>query len=375
MNSPNRFKFLTAALLVGSLFAATAVWASGSKEAMASSPAGSKTAMTSSNVSILETGSSLLYPLFNLWVPDYTKANPNVQLTTQSTGSGTGLAMATNGTAQIGASDAYMSDGMLAKTPGMLNIPLAISAQQINYNLPGLNDKNLSLSGPVIAGIYSGSIAYWDDPAIKALNPGISLPHQTIVPVHRSDASGDTFIFTQYLTDSTPSWKSSLGAGLSVSWPAVQGAIGANGNPGMVQALEQNPYSIAYVGISWLNQTNKAGLGEAKIQNKDGNFVLPVTSTIQAAAAAEYPSTPPDERISMIFAPGAQSYPIINYEYAVIQSKQPNATMADALKKFLSWALESNGGGNLATLNQVHFQPLPPSIVKLSQAQIAKITG
>lgn len=358
-------RFLVIAVLTG-LVAASTAWASGAKESSGSH---------SGKVSILETGSTLLYPLFNLWVPTYTKQHPNVHITTQGTGSGTGISEASNGTAQIGASDAYMSNGLLKKHPGMLNIPLAISAQQVNYNVPGLNKDHLKLSGPVLAGIYGGKITYWDAPAIAKLNPGVNLPHKRIVPVHRTDASGDTFIFTQFLSDSTPQWKSALGAGLSISWPAVQGEIGAEGNPGMVQAVEQNPYSVAYIGISWLNQALKAGMGEAKLENRAGNFVLPVQSTIQAAAQAMYKSTPPDERISMIYAPGSQSYPIINYEYAIIQSKQASPRMAKAIKNFLTWALSSNGGGSATYINKVHFQPLPASVAKLSKKQIAKISG
>ena len=365
-----RFSKVLGMILLGGLLAVSTVWASGSKESSSSSSSSSN-----AKVSILETGSSLLYPLFNLWVPAYTAKNPNVHITTQSTGSGTGISMASNGTAQIGASDAYMSDALLAKHPGILNIPLAISAQQINYNVPGLNKQHLNLSGPILSKIYEGKITYWDDSAIKAVNPGVNLPHKRIVPVHRTDGSGDTFIFTQFLSDSTPQWKSSLGAGLTVSWPAVQGEIGAEGNPGMVQAIEQNPYSVAYIGISWLDQATKAGMGEAKLQNKAGNFELPDETTIQAAAQAMYKSTPKDERISMIYAPGSKSYPIINYEYSIVQSKQPNATEAAAIKKFLSWALSSNGGGSASFINKVHFQPLPASVAKLSKAQIAKISG
>ncbi len=365
-----------ALFLFGLIATATVVWAGGSKEiASSASSSDSSTSSASSTVSILETGSSLLYPLFNLWVPAYKGEHPNVQITTQSTGSGTGIAMSMNGTAQIGASDAYLSDALMQKEPGMLNIPLAISAQQINYNVPGLNSAHLKLSGPVLSGIYEGKITYWDDSAIKAINPGVNLPHQTIIPVHRSDGSGDTFIFTQFLSDSTPEWNNSVGPGLTVSWPAVHGEIGAQGNQGMLQAVENNPYSLAYIGVSWLDQATKAGIGEAMLQNKAGNFVLPDTQSVQAAAAAMYPQTPKDERISLIFAPGAQSYPIINYEYAIVQSKQPNAQQADALKTFLSWALSSNGGEASTFLNQVHFQPLPPSVQKLSQDQIAQIGG
>jgi len=321
---------------------------------------------------LLETGSSLVYPLMNLWVPVYTKAHADVKITTQSTGSGTGISQAVAGVAQIGASDAYMSDAQLGATH-MLNIPLAISAQQINYNIPGLNDVHLNLSGPVLAGIYDGSIHFWDDAKIKSINGsfGSKLPHETIIPIHRADGSGDTFIFTQYLTFSSPSWKSGPAYGTTISWPSVPNAVGANGNPGMVQACQGAKYSIAYIGVSFLDQTNLAGLGYAALQNAAGKFVLPTEPNILAAAGAKDKETPKDERISLIFAPGASSYPIINYEYAIVHPKQKDAATATEVKNFLGWAI--TGGQDKTYLEKVHFIALPPSIVNLSKAQIAEI--
>jgi phosphate transport system substrate-binding protein len=324
-------------------------------------------------VRLLETGSSLLYPLFNLWVADYQKEHPDVQITTQSTGSGTGIAQAISGIAQIGASDAYLSNAQMESNAGMLNIPLAISSQMINYNVPGLNNDHLKLSGPVLAGIYGGKITYWDDPQIAKLNPGVKLPHDVIVPVHRTDGSGDTFIFTQYLSFSTPDWSNSTGYGTTVSWPAVQGGIGAEGNPGMVNASKGTPYSIAYIGISFKKATDQAGLGEAMLQNKDGKFVLANNTTVSAAVAAMASKTPADERVSLIFAPGAQSYPIINYEYAMIKAKQPSADTAKELKEFLTWALNPNGGSASKYMDAVSFVALPVAIVKLSHNQIGSI--
>jgi phosphate transport system substrate-binding protein len=337
------------------------------------SVAGGTSGDAQASVKILETGSTLLYPLFNLWVAEYTKSHPNVQITTQVTGSGTGIAEAISGAAQIGASDAYLAPAQRSQNPTLVNIPLAISAQQINYNLPGLNSTHLKLSGPVLAGIYEGSIRYWDAGPIAALNPGLRLPHQVIVPVHRADGSGDTFIFTQYLSFSTPSWKQKVGFGTSVSWPANPTAVGANGNPGMVQALKQTPYSIAYVGISWLDQTNEAGLGYAALRNRSGRFVLPTRETILAAASALEKRTPADESISLVYAPGLDAYPIINYEYVVVNTKQPDQAVAKAVPAFLTWALSPRGGSAPRFLDRVHFVPLPASIRKLSLAQVAKI--
>ena len=340
--------------LVATIMVATALWAA-------------------PQVNILETGSSLLYPLFNLWVPAFRNVDPSVKITTQSTGSGTGIAQAIGGIAQIGASDAYLSNALQKQHPDMLNIPLAISMQMVNYNLPGLNGRNLKLSGPALAGIYQGKVRYWDDQAIKSLNPGVNLPHRLIIPVHRSDGSGDTFIFTQFLAFSTPDWANSLSYGTSVSWPAVQGELGANGNPGMVTALKDNPYSVAYIGTSYENAIKNDHMGIAALQNRAGKFVLPTAVTAKAAAAVMVPKTPKDERISLIFAPGDNAYPIINYEYAIVNRRQPSADTAAALRKLFTWAISPDGGNAPHFMNEVHFVALPAPVVRLSAAQISQI--
>ncbi len=321
---------------------------------------------------ILETGSSLLYPLFNLWVPAYAKINPSVKITTQSTGSGTGIAQSVAGIAQIGASDAYMSNALMMKHR-MLNIPLCISMQMVNYNLPGLNNRHLKLSGPVLAGMYDGKIRYWDDAAIRSLNPGVHLPHHVIIPVHRTDGSGDTFIFTQYLSFSTPAWNNSVGYGTTVSWPAVSGGLGAEGNPGMVTATKDNPYTVAYIGTSFQNAIVRYRLGIAMLKNRAGRFVLPSVATAKSAAAALVHKTPKDERLSLIFAPGLNSYPIINYEYALIDPRQPSPEMAAQLRKLLTWAISPRGGNAAHFMRRVHFIALPAPVVRLSSAQIAEI--
>ncbi|MHB1565903.1 MAG: phosphate ABC transporter substrate-binding protein PstS [Acidiferrobacter sp.] len=324
-------------------------------------------------INIMETGSTLLYPLFNLWVPVYSHSHPQVRINTQGTGSGTGIAEAIAGVAQIGASDAYMSNPQVKQNPNVLNIPLAISAQTVNYNIPGLNNVHLKLSGPVLAGIYDNQIRYWNAPAIQHLNPGVRLPHHKITPIHRTDGSGDTFIFSQYLSFSTPYWNSHVGYGTTISWPAVPGGLGAIGNPGMVQSAAQTPYSVAYIGVSFTREVDRAHLGTALIENRAGHFLLPSHQTIAAAAAQLVNKTPRDERISLVFAPGAQSYPIINYEYAIVNDHQKRPTTAVALRTFLSWAVSLNGGNAASFLKQVRFIALPPRISALSRQQIARI--
>jgi phosphate transport system substrate-binding protein len=318
---------------------------------------------------LVESGSSLLYPLFNIWVEDYQSINPGIQITTTSTGSGAGIAQAIKGLVQIGASDAYVSNAMEKAHPTILSIPLAISAQAVNYNLPGVT--NLHLSGPILAGIYSGTITKWNDPQIAAANPGVTLPANTIVPIHRLDGSGDTFIFSQYLSASTPSWKSSVGFGTTLSWPPITGEIGAKGNAGMLAAAKANPYSVAYIGVSYASKVAAAGLGIAALENASGAYVTPTPDTIGAAANSIANSTPPDERVSMIFTTGANNYPIVNYEYAVVDSNQEASAVADAIRTFLTWAI--NDGNSPKYLKQVNFLPLPAPIKALSAAQIAKI--
>ena len=332
------------------------------------SAAGAAHAQTVS-VPLIESGSSLLYPLFNLWVASYSAENAGTDITTTSSGSGAGIAQAIKGLIQIGASDAYMSDALVKANPTMMSIPLAISSQAVNYNLPGVS--HLNLSGPILAGIYEGKITKWNDPAIAAANPGVSLPDHVIVPVHRLDGSGDTFIFTQYLAASDAGWGSTLKYGTSVSWPAIAGEIGAKGNSGMLSAAAANPYSVAYIGISFADKAAAAGLGQAALLNKSGQYVLPTNETISAAAESVASTTPADERVSMIFAEGANAYPIVNYEYAIVNSQQPAHAMGVAIRSFLSWAIDE--GNHESYLKQVHFLPLPAAVKALSQAQIDKI--
>ena len=330
--------------------------------------AGAAVPALAAKVTLLETGSTLLYPLFNLWVPAYTAAHKNIQITTGGTGSGTGIAEAENGDVQIGASDAYLPPNSVSSTGAqMLNIPLAISAQMVNYNVPGLNNKHLKLSGAILAGIYTGKITKWNDKAIAALNKSVKLPDKTIIPIRRADASGDTFLFTTYMTDAAPKvW--TVGFSTNVSWPAVSTEVAETGNSGMVTGLTSNPYSIAYVGISYLQQIQQANLGEATLQNRAGKFLLPSAGTIVSAASAMVPKTPPDETLSLIYAPGANSYPIINYEYAIISEQQASTTMAQVVQAFLRWALTT--GNSPSFLNQVHFQPLPKFVAHMSEAQV-----
>ncbi|HKW05804.1 MAG TPA: phosphate ABC transporter substrate-binding protein PstS [Nitrososphaerales archaeon] len=332
-------------------------------------------------VTLSETGSTLLYPLFNLWVPNFSQIYyTNVKVNTAGTGSGAGIAQSAAGTVQIGASDAYLSTSQMSEYPNLLNIPLAISAQQIWYNIPNIpRSIHLNFSGPVLAGIYNGSITQWNSAQISALNPGASSllasDTQTIIPIHRLDGSGDTFLFTQYLSKSTPSWNSSIGFGTTVSWPSVPSAQSETGNGGMVTAAAQNTYSIAYIGVSFMTSALENGLGYSLLENQAGNFVTASQANINAAASQLTSAPPTNEAISLIFAPGNNSYPIINYEYAMVLKNQTSATTALAIRTLLTWALLPQYGNSPYFLNQVDFVQLPSAVVQLSLNQIAEITG
>jgi phosphate transport system substrate-binding protein len=328
-------------------------------------------APNSAAASVTETGSTLLYPLVSAWAADYQKQFTKVTITTGATGSGTGITDASTGTVNIGASDAYLSASERAANPTLLNIPLAISAQQVNYNVPGLK-TGLKLNGKILAQIYSGKITKWNDSQIAALNPGVSLPGTTIVPLRRVDSSGDTFLFTSYLNAQDPSVWTSSDVGTSVSWPSVSGELAEQGNGGMVTGCSTTKGCIAYIGVSYETQTNADHLGQALLQNAAGNFVAPTASTIVAAASGMTSKTPPDETLSMINSPGAQSYPIINYEYAIVNTKQSDGVTAEDIRAFLVWDL-TTGQSASKYLDAVNFQPLPAAVVTLSENQIKKI--
>lgn len=323
-------------------------------------------------ITLKESGSTLLHPLVDTWVAAYTRTHPGVQITTAATGSEAGIKQVIAGAVQIGASDAYMSDAEIKQNPQIINVPLAIAAQTVNYNLPGLDSTHLKLDGPALAGIYTGTIRTWDAAPIAALNPGVALPHQAIVPIRRAEGSGDTFIFTQYLTFSTPAWESDTGYGTTVKWPPVSNERTAIGNAGMVQMIQATPYSIGYVGVSFSDKIAAAGLGTVSLKNNEGAFVMPTKDTITAGAASLGPRTPPDERLSLVFAPGAQSYPLVNYEYAIVSTRQASPVTAAAIRRFLLWTIVPSED-NEAYLDGVHFIPLPPHTWELSQAQVQSI--
>jgi phosphate transport system substrate-binding protein len=381
-----RVRLVATAAALGSLAVLAAACSSSpsSPSSSSSSPAAAKMVgaalPTSPNTTpevITETGSSLLYPLMGTWTAAYQKQfinssnAPIVTIETGSTGSGTGITDASTGTVNIGASDAYLSSSDLQTYPTMLNIALAISAQQVNYNVPGVSTP-LKLNGTVLAEMYSGKITNWDDSAIAALNPGVSLPNLTVVPLHRADSSGDTFLFTSYLNAQDASGWSSSNVGTTVTWPSVSGALAETGNGGMVTGCAATKGCVAYIGISYLSKTTAAGLGQAEVENGAGQYLAPTSTTIAAEAAALTAKTPANETLSMIDANASGGYPIVNYEYAIVNTHQTSGVTAEDIRAFLYWCVHTGQSGT-SYLDAVDFQPLPSSVVTLSDNQIAKI--
>jgi phosphate transport system substrate-binding protein len=250
---------------------------------------------------------------------------------------------------------------------------LAIAAEQVHYNLPGVTE-HLKLNGKVLAGMYQGTIKTWNDPQIAALNPGVNLPPTPVVPLHRSDGAGDTFVFTQYLSKQDPDgWGKSPGFGTTVDFPAVPGALGENGAGGMVTGCAATPGCVAYIGMSYLDQATQKGLGEAALANASGKYVLPDATSIGAEAAGFASQTPANQVISLINGPAPDGYPIVNYEYAIVNANQKDPAIAETMQAFLHWTVTD--GSNPSFLGQFHFQPLPAAVAKLSDAQIAKISS
>jgi len=323
-------------------------------------------------VALVETGSTLLFPLLSAWASVYHQQFSQVTISTAGTGSGAGIEAASDGAADIGASDAFLSSGNLVTHPDLLNIPLAISAQQVNYNVPGLRPGvHVRLNGAVLAGMFQGLIRTWNSPAIAALNPGVSLPATRVVPLHRAESSGDTFLFSSYLATNDAAWNSAIGYGTTVAWPTVPGALAEKGNSGMVAGCKATPGCVAYVGISYLSKALSTGLGEARLANAAGQYELPTPATLTAAAASFVSLLPPNETISMINGPAPAGYPIVNYEYAIVTARQPTAAKARDVQAFLHWAITT--GNSARFLDQVRFQPLPAAVVSLADAQIEKI--
>jgi phosphate transport system substrate-binding protein len=326
-------------------------------------------------VTLSESGSSLLLPYLQELVAPLTTAFSNITLAPSGGGSGKGISDAIAGNSVLGGTDAYLSPGQFAANPTLANIPIAVSAQGIWANLPGVS--TLKLTGDVIAKIYQGSITKWNDPAIVALNSGATLPSTTITPLVRQGSSGDTFLFTSFLSATNSAWASGPGSGTSVTWPKVATEGSAASNPGMVAACKAG--CIAYVGVSASGAATAAGLVQAQLKNKAGSYVAPTPATMAAAVTVGASSIPSSLALSLIYQSGAQSYPIVNFEYLVVNTKQASSDLALATRTFFDWSIDPNGGSQTALLSKENFIGLqtsvPASVFATIKAKISTISS
>ena len=350
----------------------TSVASAGTKHKAKAKPVTMFTVEKPKPANLSETGSTLLYPLWNLWAPDYQAAYPKVTISTAGTGSGTGIADAASGTVNIGSSDAYLSPTTLASSPTLLNIPLAISYQVIMYNIPGVT-AHLKLNGNVLAKIYLGKITNWNDPAITSLNPGVNIPSLGIVALHRSDGSGDTFLFSQYLARQDGHDWGSTNYGTTVTWPAIKNSLAEQGNGGMVSGCSSTPGCVAYIGVSFLTQGLGDGLGYAQLKNGVGQYMMPTAKAVATEATGYTRITPSNGTISMINGHVKNGYPIINYEYAIVNKKQSSPATAQSVRSLLEWAISPKFGNSNQYLSQIRFLALPTRVAEQSFKQIHKI--
>lgn len=308
-------------------------------------------------------GATFPYPLYSKWFEEYIKVDPEVRFNYQSIGSGGGIRQITERTVDFGATDGPMTDELLKKAPAeILHIPTVLGAVVATYNLPG--SPKLAFSGDVLADIFVGKITKWNDDRIKALNPSATLPNQPIVVVHRSDGSGTTFIWVDYLSKVSPEWEQKVGRGTSVSWPV---GLGGKGNEGVAGQVKQVPGALGYVELAY-GITNK--LPAASIRNQAGKLVEPTIESTTAAAAGAAKSMPDDFRVSITNPPGADVYPIASFTWLLVYKDQPNERKGRALVKFLWWAIHDGQKHPAALL----YAPLPAPVVKQIEAKIKQIT-
>ena len=329
-------------------------------------------AQTTQSYTITGAGSTFVFPLMDNWRVEYNKLNPNINLNYQSIGSGAGIKLLEQKSVDFAASDAPLQPSDAAKAPGALTLPDSIGGITIAYNLPGI-DKGLKLTGPVIAQIFMGTIKSWNDPAIANLNPGMNLPSQNIVIAHRSDGSGTTYAFTDYLSKVSPDWVSKVGQGKTVPWPV---GTGGQGNAGVATIVKTTQYSIGYIELAYVIQNN---MSYAFVQNADGNaFVEPTLDTVAADAAAAGTNLPPADgdwsKVSIVNQPGSNSYPISTLTYVMVykdlsQVSGETQDKANEVVNFLSWIIHDGQQYSAA----LYYVPLPDSIKKIDEQGLAEI--
>lgn len=301
-------------------------------------------------------GATFPAPLYTKWFDAYSKET-GVRINYQSIGSGGGIRQFIEGTVDFGATDGPMTDEQIAAIKGnVLHVPTVLGAVSVTYNLPSIGKTELNFDGDLLADIFLGRVSRWNHSRIAALNPGVALPPDDIIVVHRSDGSGTTFIFTDFLSKLSPAWNRQVGRATSVNWPT---GLGGKGNEGVTQQVKQSPGSIGYVELIYALSN---ALPSAKIRNAAGVLVQPTLKSVAAAAAgAELPPNT-DFRVSITNAPGQDSYPISSFTWLLIRKQDPDTARAKTIHDFLAWMLEPAAQRMAADL---HYAPLPVPVIEL----------
>jgi phosphate transport system substrate-binding protein len=311
-------------------------------------------------------GATFPYPIYSKWFSEYHKIHPDVEINYQSIGSGGGIRQLTEGTVEFGASDMPMTDEQLKEAESklntkVLNLPTVLGGVVPVYNIPGVTAE-LKFTGELLADIYLGKVSHWNDKAIASLNPGVNFPSQEIVVVHRSDGSGTTFIWTDYLSKVSPQWKSQVGANTSVKWPK---GLGGKGNEGVAGSVRQLPGSIGYVELIYAVQ-NKISYGS--VRNSAGVFLKASLQGVTAAAASA-PKMPADFRVSITNAPGKDAYPISSFTWLLIPLHSKDPAKGKVLADFLDWMV--SGGQKLTSA--LDYAPLPANVAAKEKAAIQQV--
>jgi phosphate transport system substrate-binding protein len=329
--------------------------------------AGAGIVLADNPLSINGAGASFPYPMYSKWFDEYHKKNGNVQINYQSIGSGGGIKQVTEGTVDFGASDGPMNDEQLKAFQdkhgfGILHFPTVLGADVPTYNIPGVSSE-LNFTSDAIAGIFLGKITKWNDPAIAASNKGVNLPGNDIVVVHRSDGSGTSYIWTDYLSKVSDDWKNKVGKGTSVNWPV---GLGGKGNEGVAGLIKQTPNSFGYVELIYAIQNS---MPYGKVKNSSGTIVKADLASVTAAAAGAAKDMPPDFRVSITNAPGKNAYPISSFTWLLIPEKFSDASKRDAIKGFVSWML-TDGQNDTEALS---YAKLPKEVVAMEKQALAKV--
>ncbi len=320
-------------------------------------------ASSSGTAQINGAGATFPYPIYSKWFSEYNSLHPSVQINYQSIGSGGGIRQLVERTVFFGASDQPMSDEMLAKAPGaILHFPTVLGAVVPIYNVDGLNAQ-IKFTGPILADIYLGRITKWNDPALASINTGVALPSSDITVVHRSDGSGTTFVWADYLSKISAEWKQKVGANSSLNWPV---GVGGKGNEGVAGLVSQSPGSLGYVELVYALQ-NKISYGA--VRNQAGEFINPDVKSVTAAAAGAMPSMPKDFRVSITNSPGQAAYPISSFTWILLYENPEDKNHARVMNDFMKWAL-SNGQPMAEALG---YARLPDALIAMELEQLNRV--